>query len=144
MTAGPKFPMKRLYRLSPEERSQIRDQLAAELSKHPDVLFAYVYGSFVDSDAFHDVDVGIYLSGSTVNADVAVQSSQRLSSTIRLPVDVRILNRAPISFRFHVLRGERLLSRDDDLLSDIIEDTARRYLDIAPLLRHAAKEAFGT
>lgn len=77
--------MKQLFRLSPEERSQIRDQLVAELSQHPDVLFAYVYGSFVDSDTFHDVDIAVYLSGNTINADVAGDLSQRLSSTIKLP-----------------------------------------------------------
>ncbi|NJD69167.1 MAG: hypothetical protein C3F12_06240 [Candidatus Methylomirabilota bacterium] len=136
--------MKRLYRLSPEERIQIRDQLAAALSQYPGVLFAYVYGSFVDSEAFHNVDIGVYLSGSTINTDVAANLSQRLSGKIKLPVDVRILNPAPISFRFHVLRGECLFCRNDDLRTDLMEDTMRRYFDIAPLLHHAAKEAFGT
>ncbi|MBZ0160121.1 MAG: nucleotidyltransferase domain-containing protein [bacterium] len=136
--------MKRLYRLSQEERSAIRDQIAAELSREPDVLFAYVYGSFVDSDAFHDVDIGIYLSTDQTNGDIAANLSAHLSGKIKMPVDARVLNGAPVSFRFHVLRGECLLSRNDDLRTDIMEDTMRRYFDIAPVLRHATKEAFGT
>ncbi len=136
--------MKRLYRLSPEERSRIRDQLAAELSQHPGVLFAYVYGSFVGSEAFHDVDIGVYLSTGQTNDDIAANLSAHLSDKIKLPVDARVLNGAPVSFRFHVLRGECLFSRNDDLRTDIMEDTVRRYLDIAPVLRHATKEAFGT
>ena len=47
-----------------------------------------------------------------------------------------------MSFCFHVLREERILSRDERLLSDLIEDTVRRYLDIAPLLRRSTKETF--
>ena len=124
--------MKQLYRLSPEERNQIRDQLAAELSQYPDVLFAYTYGSFVDSESFHDVDIGVYLSGSTINAKIAADLSQRLSGKIKLPVNVRILNAAPISFRFHVLRGECLFSRNDDLRTDIMEDIMRRYFRHRP------------
>ena len=50
--------------------------------------------------------------------------------------------RAPVSFHFHVLRGECILSRNDCLLGDVIEDTVRRYLNIAPLLRRSTKEAF--
>jgi predicted nucleotidyltransferase len=129
--------MKRLYRVSPKERSQIRDQFTAELSQCPEVLFAYAYGSCIGTQAFHGIDIGVYLSGSTINADVTADLSQHLSGKVKLPVDVRILNTAPISFRFHVLRGECLFSRDDDLRTDIMEDTMRRYLDIAPLLRHA-------
>jgi predicted nucleotidyltransferase len=136
--------MKRPYRLSPAERSAIRDQIAAELSQYPDVLFAYVYGSFVESEAFHDVDIGVYLPTGQTNGDIAADLSQHLSGKVKLPVDVRILNVAPVSFRFHVLRGKCLVSRDDDLRTDIMEDTVRRYLDIAPVLRHATKEAFGT
>ncbi len=134
--------MERCYQLSPEEHSRIRDQIAAELAHYPDVVFAYLYGSFAGSDAFHDVDIAVYLPGEKATEDVAADLSQHLSAKVKLPVDVRVLNAAPVSFRFHVLRGECLLSRDDDLRADIVEDTVRRYLDIAPLLRHATKEAF--
>lgn len=58
MTAGTTFRLKRLYRLCPEERSRIQEQLTDERFRHPDVLFAYLYGSFVDAEAFHDVDIG--------------------------------------------------------------------------------------
>ena len=134
--------MKRCYRLSPQERCRIRDQIASELAHYPDVVFAYLYGSFAGSVAFHDVDIAVYLSGEKITDDVAARLSQHLSAKVKLPVDVRILNAAPVSFRFHVLRGECLLSHDEGLRTDIIEDTVRRYLDIAPLLRRSTKEAF--
>lgn len=134
----------RLYRLSQEERGAIRDQIAAELSHEPDVLFAYVYGSFLESETFHDIDIGIHLSTDQTSGDIAAHLSATLSRTVTFPVDVRILNAVPVSFLFHVLRGTCLFSRDDDLRTDLMEDTMRRYFDIAPVLRHATKEAFGT
>ncbi len=69
--------------------------------------------------------------------------AQRLSEAIHLPVDIRVLNHAPVSFLFHVLQGHVLFCRDDDLLADVMERTVARYLDIAPLLRQATREAFG-
>ena len=135
--------MKQPYQLNPAERIAIRDQIAAELSHNSDVLFAYVYGSFLKSEAFHNVDIGVYLSSSHFNNAMAANLSAHLSGTVKLPVDVRTLNTAPISLRLYVLRGECLFSRDDNLRTDIMEDTIRRYLNIAPLHRHAAKETSG-
>ncbi len=120
--------MKRPYRLSQEERGAIRDQIAAELSREPDVLFAYVYGSFLKSEAFHHIEIGVYLSSSHFNNAMAANLSAHLGSTIKLPVDVRTLNTAPISFRLYVLRGKCLFSRDDNLRTDIMEDTMQHYL----------------
>jgi hypothetical protein len=40
------------------------------------------------------------------------------------------------------LRGQLILNRDDDLLADVMERTISHYLDIAPVLRRATKEAF--
>ncbi|MDD5558415.1 nucleotidyltransferase domain-containing protein [Candidatus Methylomirabilis sp.] len=135
--------MKRAHRLSPTERCAIREQIAAELLHYPDVLFAYVYGSFLKSEVFHNVDIGVYLSSSHFNNAMAANLSAHLSGKIKLPVDVRTLNTAPISFRLYVLRGECLFSRNDNLRTSIMEDTMRSYLNIASPRRHTTKEAFG-
>ncbi|KAB2958515.1 MAG: nucleotidyltransferase domain-containing protein [Candidatus Methylomirabilis oxygeniifera] len=135
--------MRRLYRLSPAERSAIRDQIAAELLHYTDVLFAYVYGSFLKSEAFHNVDIGVYLSTSHFNNAMTANLSAHLSTKVTLPVNVRTLNTAPISFRLYVLRGECLFSRDDNLRTGIMEDTMGRYLHNISPRRHTTKEAFG-
>ena len=134
--------MRRRYRLNAEARARVREQLARELATHADVTFAYLYGSFVESDVFHDVDVGVYFSRPPPTGALASALAKSLSDRAKLPVDVRPLNEAPVSFVYHVLRGQLLLSRDDALLAEIMERTVRQYLDIAPLLRHSTKEAF--
>jgi len=136
--------MKRLHSLDETARARIEEQLVAELATVPDVAFAYLYGSFIGSEPFHDIDVGVYLRGPDLSQGLSfsVVLAQRLSERLKFPVDVRILNGAPASFLHHVLRGKLLVSHDDDLLGDVLEDTIRRYLDMAPLLRRSAKEAF--
>jgi hypothetical protein len=58
-------------------------------------------------------------------------------------VDVRILNTAKLSFQFHALRGRLLLDRNPETWIDFTSHIASRYLDIAPVLKHHTKEAFG-
>ena len=134
--------MASIYELAASERARIHHLLAAELARELDVAFAYLYGSFAESQSFHDIDIGVYLDGLANSSERQGALTERLSSLLKMPADVRVLNDAPVTFLYHVLRGELLFSRDDLLLAAVMEDTFRRYLDIAPLLRHSMKEAF--
>ena len=134
--------MPRVYQIEAEERARIASFIAGELAQDPGVAFAYVYGSFAEALPFHDIDIGVYRNGSDPSDDPERDLAQRLCAGLKMPVDVRVVNHAPTSFLFHVLRGELLLSRDDELLSSVIESTIRRHLDIAPILHHSAREAF--
>ncbi|HEY2930402.1 MAG TPA: nucleotidyltransferase domain-containing protein [Acidobacteriota bacterium] len=136
--------MSRLYETDQDIRSRILPQIAACLADEPKVAFAYVFGSFVTAETFHDIDVGIYLwqarlEGATFEA---LRLADLLSRRLKLPVDIRILNFAPTAFLFHVLRGLILLNRDEDLHDDVVERTICRYLDMAALLRRSTREAF--
>ena len=73
-------------------------------------------------------------------ADVTLSAD--LSRLVRVPVDVRVANSAPVAFLFHMLRGRILTVRDERLLADVMERTARQYHDQAPLVRRATREAF--
>lgn len=133
-----------LYHLIEAERGEIERLLAGELANEPSVVIAYLYGSFVEPRPFRDIDVGVYLRTDNAKggAALALDLAQRLSEQVKLPVDVRFLNDAPVPFLYHVLQGRLLLCRDESLLADIMERTASRYLDLAPLVRRGAQEAF--
>lgn len=132
------------YIIQPTAREALIRLIADELEKEPGVGFAYLHGSLLDSDTVHDVDVGLYLREPMAGASASVASelSSRITAMARIPVDVRVLNDAPLGFVYHVLRGRLLVCHDDELLSAILEDVARRYLDLEPLLRQGTKDAF--
>ena len=94
------------YRISPETRESLVRRLTYELEKEPTIRFAYLYGSVLDSDTVHDVDVGLYLHEfkAETGAAAALNLSNRFTAIARMPVDVRVLNEAPLSFMYHVLR----------------------------------------
>jgi len=136
--------MKPSYSVNQTARSRIFNRLASELAEEPGIRFAYVYGSVLGSESIHDVDVGLYLDDSqlTRRSEISGALADRLSVAVEMPVDVRILNAAPITFLYHVFRGHLLFSCDEELLADLLEEVPRLYLDMAPLLRQSTKDAF--
>ncbi|OGP62607.1 MAG: hypothetical protein A2170_09220 [Deltaproteobacteria bacterium RBG_13_53_10] len=127
------------------ERDRLSQRLGDILRNHDEVVFAYVYGSFVEGVPFHDIDVGIYIS--KINEKEAssynLTLGQALSKEMQMPVDVRILNFAPVLFLYHVIRGNVIFDRDEETRSRIVERTIQRYLDLKPLIHRGVKEAFG-
>jgi predicted nucleotidyltransferase len=132
------------HTISPEQRAALSQRLRERLESEPEVRFAYLYGSVLESDRVHDVDVGLFLNDTAVSrqATIADGLSTKLTAAVQLPIDVRVLNDVPLSFLYHVLRGQLLLCRDEAFLTAMIEDVARRYLDLAPLLTSSTKDVF--
>jgi predicted nucleotidyltransferase len=132
------------YTIQPDARDALVRCLTAELEKDSAVAFAHLHGSLLDSETVHDIDVGLYVRESEAERGSAIASelSARLTAVAGIPVDVRVLNEAPLSFVYHVLRGRVLVCRDEDLLTTMLENVARRYLDLAPLLHQGTKDAF--
>jgi predicted nucleotidyltransferase len=133
-----------LYTIRPEQREDLLVKLRSELEGVSGLRFTYVYGSVLDGDRIHDVDVGVFLDQVTVAQQMNLVDalSVQLSAAVGFPVDIRVLNEAPLSFLYHVLRGRLLLCRDEAFLTDLLEEVPRRYLDLAPFLRNATKDAF--
>ena len=116
----------------------------AVLEAEPDLEFAWLHGSFLASGDFHDIDVGVHLDATTEERfQRGLELAVRLDRETGFPVDVRVLNDAPVTFLFHVFReGRLLLSRNDERLAGLMERTVREYLDMEPLLRRATIEAY--
>lgn len=137
--------MRRQFQAGPDERERIERTLVGVLESEPDLEFAWLHGSFLVADKFRDIDIGVHLSVPVeVRSQRGLELSVRLDQEIGFPIDVRVLNDAPVTFLFHVFReGRLLLSRNDERLADLMERTVREYLDAAPLLRQATIEAYG-
>lgn len=134
-----------LFNVDAARRAEVAQALAEALGAEPHVVFAYLHGSFTGVLPFHDIDVGVYLNSAAFeHTRQAVDLADRLSRRVGYPVDVRVLNAAPVPFVFRALQGEPLISHDDDCLADVLERTGRRYLDLAPLLRRATRDAFAS
>jgi hypothetical protein len=116
---------------SPVERERLIRAIKDRLLQEPDILLAYLHGSFVEEESFRDIDVAVLTDAPK---DIAFESdlSFDLSKALGHEIEVRVMNGAPVAFQMAVIRnGRPLTSRNDDAKAAFIEDVGRRYREYA-------------
>ncbi len=131
--------------LSQDQKEQMIKTLVEVLRHYEEIEFAYLYGSFLNTLPFHDIDLGIYVKGikEEESTPYGLDLSQELSEKMKIPVEVRILNFVPILFLYHVIRGLLIFERNEEVRVQVVEKTVQRYLDLKPMIHGGIKEAFG-
>jgi predicted nucleotidyltransferase len=139
------MPREGYYTLNQQGKADLAAKISAFLSGRREIVFAFLHGSFLTEEFFRDIDLGIYLTpmpqGGVSAYEISLSCQLEAEMKLAFPVEVKIINRAPVSFSFQVLGGKVLFCRDEDRLTDYMEATARKYLDFAPLRRHYIREA---
>lgn len=128
------------------DREQLRSLLARDLDVRPEILLAVLHGSFArGGETFRDIDVAVWLDPLKLAKHERFRFALDLSVQLRLtlghPVDVRVLNDAPLGFRYHALAGSPLVVRDEAFLADLRARTWDDYLDFQPFARRYLREA---
>lgn len=127
-----------------EERQAIREAAAQVLAACPEVVLAFLFGSFLDEPWFRDVDFGVVVDPSRVppeaEFDLAARLAADLELRLHLPVDVVILNRAPVALRHRAVQGQVLVNKDPELCDRLRETTWREYADLEPFLRATVRD----
>lgn len=121
-------------------RSQIRDYLA----RQDDVIFVYLFGSFVGQDRYRDIDIGAYMDHS-VDLVRLGHIKAALDKQIKSKVDLVFLNKVPDkkpAFGFQVItQGELLINKDIAVHRNFQERMLHHYFDTA-YLRKKMDKAF--
>lgn len=125
--------------LTPAEKRKIKRILKKELSHREEIVFAYLHGSFLLPVPCGDIDIAVYVGESALNKirvwEYEADLSAALEPLVGMPVDVLVLNRAPVALRYHATRGEMLVSKNEFARFTFLEETWREYFDCQPLFR---------
>jgi predicted nucleotidyltransferase len=149
----------RVFTLPPEEFQRLLEEIGELLTRDKRVAFACLFGSASEGDPFRDLDIGVYLvdaraSEEPTDADgarwkIENELGSRLELVVRertglaVPVDLRIVDEAPLDVQFRVLRGRLLALRDAAAYARVFEYVVPRHLDMAPLRVRALGELVG-
>ncbi|MBI4496255.1 MAG: nucleotidyltransferase domain-containing protein [Deltaproteobacteria bacterium] len=130
--------------LLPMKKEQLLNLMKDVLLREERVLFAYAYGSFLSSESFRDLDIGIYVRNPEDNPFVlSTDIKTSLSLLARVEqlgltadhFDVQIINQAPFTFLKRIFQeGILLLDRDPDLRTDLVEQVSLKYRECAGIL----------
>ncbi len=123
------------------DKELIKVKIAQTLALKPDIRLAYLFGSQAKNTAgvLSDIDVAVFFAETAECAkeniygyeyDLALELEKALEAG---PVDLVVLNKAPIFLRFQVLKGgELVLCRSERERVRFHEETIRLYLDFLP------------
>ena len=130
---------------SEADRERIVARLKRELKARSEIVLALLHGSFTQGGAYRDIDVAVWLDPGRLSRDerfrYALDLSVHLHVQLGRAIDVRVLNDAPLAFRYHALQGRPLVSPDEEFLDELRARTWDDYLDFQPFARQYLREA---
>jgi len=129
--------------LSDEKKQALIQRLVSYLEKeHPELVAAYIFGSFVSEKPFADIDVALLARSAdaeTLNFELVTENN--IEQILGLPVDVRVMNTAPLSFQFQVIRnGQLILERDPNARAEYQAQILKQYFDFSCFRKRYLKE----
>jgi len=129
---------------------KIVKHLESELNNQPGVMFAYIYGSVLSSDKPRDIDVAVYLfpkdfeqlfRDGEVSLSFAIPLEMDLEKQVKRKIDLQVLNRAPLSFRYRVITdGKLIVDKDSNARCDFEYLSRVEYYDFSPRRKEYLRE----
>ncbi len=130
----------------------VLEELNRRLAGKPEIRFVYILGTFLDRDDFEDIDVGIFLDPQKIPAIDTLRYELEMSIEMEklikpgdlfkryVPIDIKVVNDAPVTFRYAVSRGKLLFSKDEEAREEFLCRTWQEYFDFEYILNTYYRE----
>jgi predicted nucleotidyltransferase len=131
------------HSLKKSEKEKIIQKIISRLfEQHDEILTVYIFGSFISARYFSDIDIGIIAAiDLSKPLEFELELENRLEKVIKYPVDVRILNQAPLSFAQNVFRSGRvIIDKNPNLRADFEGRILKQYFDFSPFQQRYLQE----
>jgi predicted nucleotidyltransferase len=123
------------YKKLPPNIEELIPEALTYLQSRPEILFAYLFGSFGREKhlPLSDVDIAAYLKDSTNIQEKKVEILVELIDTLRTDeIDFVILNTAPLPLRMKILETKKVVVDHDPYQRHVYESlTMREYFDFS-------------
>jgi hypothetical protein len=134
------------YKKLPANIEDLMPKALKYLQKRPDVIFAYLFGSFGRGKHFplSDVDVAVYLKEPS---DIQEKKMEILGTLIDIlqtdEIDLVVLNRAPLPLRMRILENKKVVVDREPFRRHHYESlTMREYFDFSILEKQILNRRF--
>jgi len=119
-------------------REKTLSQISKALEPFDLVALAYLFGSFLEGEEYRAIDLGLVLAkdpGPAERFAYAMEVGRAVERAIepRREVDVKVLNGAPVSFQYEVVRtGRCVFAREERERVRYEADLTSEWLDFKP------------
>jgi len=119
-----------------KERARIEKLLSRLLEKEEGIFFAYLHGSFYEGKSFRDIDVAVFVDDKAISKeralDFEIATSVKFGKEVKLPIDLKIINYAPLGFQYYSTAGTLIMCKEDDPRVDFLTRIRSLYFDFKP------------
>jgi len=123
------------------EKKHIENKIIEYLNKREEILFAYIFGSFISKDHYHDIDIAVYLTenfdkNDTKKFPYGYESYMipELNLLTRKNIDFIVMNSADIVIQKKIITQGKLLFCKDERKRIYYENYIRKiYIDTEEL-----------
>jgi len=130
-------------KLTDKQKEILIKRISGILNPKEDIYFVYIFGSFAMGNSFKDIDIGIFISEEELNSplQLELEIEKELEDAINIPVDVRIINNAPLSFIYNILKHKIVIvDRNKTLRADFEGLVYKKYFDFQHLRKEYLRE----
>lgn len=123
-----------------------KNKIGSVLKSEKNILFAYLYGSFLSSNRFNDIDIAVYLKRPSFGdiADLKIKLARSLKSPTDF-IDITMLNgilNSPDAFSLLYLErvlkeGKLIVKHNHKMWSNFLEQYSSKYRASVALLDEA-------
>jgi predicted nucleotidyltransferase len=117
------------------DRGRVLAEIERVLSKFKEIDASYVFGSFLKTDGFNDIDVALLVSNELtpyekLKFELKVAGELERNIKPRVQFDVKILNYSPVYFQYEVVKNgvaayikdqEKRVEYEAHLISDYLD-----------------------
>lgn len=113
-------------------KKEVLEKIENVIKSHEEIIFAYIFGSFIENETFNDIDLAIYIDENNISTKeifYEIELSNQVEEIIKIPVDVIVLNRTSDFVLYRVSKGILIKNSDDDMRINFITTHWKSYLD---------------
>ena len=134
------------YKKLPANIEDMLPKALTYLQSMPDILFAYLFGSFGRGKRLplSDVDIAVYLKEPTVVQEKKMEILGTLIDILQTDeIDLVVLNSAPLPLRMRILESKRVIVDREPFVRHHYESlTMREYFDFSILEKEILNRRF--
>jgi len=127
----------------PISKEVVMKKIKTLINARDEILFAYLFGSFIEQENYQDIDLAIYSNEThprVANLFYDVELSREIEKILKIPVDIIILNHAPDRMVYRASRGFLLKDMNEELRLDFLLFRWKKYLDFQEVMKKYRQE----
>lgn len=129
-------------------KKEVINKIENFIKSQEGIIFAYIFGSFIEDEIFNDVDIAIYVDKNIIPTEkifYEIELSNQLEEIIKIPVDVIRLNLASNPILYRASKGILIKNNDDNIRINFITIHWKKYWDFkGKIQEHVAEMKYGS